>query len=193
MSFFISFKAFVIIISKTIAILLNFFSSSGYNRWRDPMKPTQILQKLCKDNKLDTPHYFQDRVSIGRFCMTFSEEEVLAWNGPLTCRNRDEHLALAVLHRWYEIPNIGCPIVPEHIESRSLFNPDKMGIEQGKLEMWVDMFPMDMPLPGAPVDISPRKPKSYELRIVIWNTDDVVLEDDAFFTGEKMSDIYVKG
>lgn len=48
-------------------------------------------------------------------------------------------------------------------------------------------------VPGPPVDISPRKPKSYELRIVIWNTDDVVLEDDAFFTGEKMSDIYVKG
>lgn len=55
------------------------------------------------------------------------------------------------------------------------------------------MFPMDMPLPPPPVDISPRKPKSYELRIVIWNTDEVVLEDDAFFTGEKMSDIYVKG
>lgn len=50
-----------------------------------------------------------------------------------------------------------------------------------------------MPLPGPPVDISPRKPKSFELRIVIWNTDEVVLEDDAFFSGEKMSDIYVKG
>lgn len=84
-------------------------------------------------------------------------------------------------------------IVPEHIESRPLYNPDKPGIEQGKLELWVDMFPMDMPLPGPAVDISPRKPKSYELRIVIWNTDEVVLEDDAFFTGEKMSDIYVKG
>lgn len=29
---------------------------------------------------------------------------------------------------------------------------------QGKIEMWVDMFPMDMPSPGAPVDITPRKP-----------------------------------
>ncbi|XP_031628335.1 otoferlin isoform X2 [Contarinia nasturtii] len=169
------------------------YEEFGYNRWRDPMKPTQILQKLCKESKLETPHYFQDRVVIGRYCMTFSEEEVFAWNGPTTCKNRDEHLALAVLHRWSEIPNVGCKIVPEHIESRPLYSPDKMGIEQGKLEMWVDMFPMDMPLPGPPVDISPRKPKSYELRVVIWNTDDVVLEDDAFFTGEKMSDIYVKG
>ncbi|KAG4068663.1 hypothetical protein HA402_002354 [Bradysia odoriphaga] len=169
------------------------YEENGYNRWRDAMKPTQILQKLCKENKLETPHYFQDRVVISRYCMTFSEEEVLMWNGPTTCKNRDEHLALAVLHRWEEIPRIGCKIVPEHIETRPLYNPDKPGIEQGKLELWVDMFPMDMPLPPPPVDISPRKPKSYELRIVIWNTDEVVLEDDAFFTGEKMSDIYVKG
>lgn len=33
----------------------------------------------------------------------------------------------------------------------------------------------------------------YELRVIIWNTDEVVLEDDAFLTGEKMSDIYVRG
>lgn len=169
------------------------YEENGYNQWRDPMKPTQILSKICKENKLETPHYFQDRVSIGRYCMTFSEEQVIMWNGPTTCKNRDEHLALGVLHRWEEIPKIGCKIVPEHIEARPLYNPEKPGIEQGKLEMWVDMFPMDMPLPGPAVDISPRKPQSYELRVVIWNTDDVVLEDDAFFTGEKMSDIYVKG
>lgn len=35
---------------------------SGYNRWRDPMKPTQILQRLCKENKLESPHYFQVNV-----------------------------------------------------------------------------------------------------------------------------------
>jgi hypothetical protein len=105
----------------------------------------------------------------------------------------EEHLALAVLHQWNAFPRIGCALVPEHVETRPLYNPEKPGIEQGKLEMWVDLFPMDMPSPGSSIDISPRKPKSYELRIIIWNTDDVVLEDDAFFTGEKMSDIYVKG
>ncbi|XP_050073057.1 otoferlin-like [Anopheles maculipalpis] len=169
------------------------YEDSGYNIWRDPMKPTQILSKLCKDNKLEAPQYLQDRVTIGRCCFLFTSEEIQTWSSPTSIKYRDEHLALAVLHRWEEMPRVGCKIVPEHIESRSLYNSDKPGIEQGKLEMWVDMFPMDMPLPGPPVDISPRKPKSYELRVVIWNTDDVVLEDDAFFTGEKMSDIYVKG
>lgn len=62
-----------------------------------------------------------------------------------------------------------------------------------EIELWVDMFPMDMPLPGLPADVSARKPSSFELRVIIWNTDEVVLEDDALFTGEKMSDIYVKG
>lgn len=31
--------------------------SHGYNSWRDPMKPSQILAKLCKDGKIDGPHY----------------------------------------------------------------------------------------------------------------------------------------
>ncbi len=31
--------------------------SHGYNVWRDPLKPSQILVKLCKDGKIDGPHY----------------------------------------------------------------------------------------------------------------------------------------
>ena len=55
---------------------------------------------------------------------------------------------------------------------------------QGKIEMWVDMFPMDMPPPGPALDISPRKPKKMELRVIIWNTDEVICEDDDVFTGK---------
>lgn len=29
----------------------------GYNIWRDPMKPSQILTRLCKDGKVDGPHF----------------------------------------------------------------------------------------------------------------------------------------
>ncbi|XP_061425557.1 otoferlin-like isoform X3 [Lethenteron reissneri] len=167
------------------------YAVHGYNTWRDPMKPTQILAKLCKDNKVDGPHYGPGgRVKVAN----------RIFNGPTEMeddnghkKQTEEHLALKVLHSWEEIARVGCRLVPEHVETRPLLHPDKAGIEQGRLEMWVDMFPKDMPHPGPPVDISPRKPKSYELRIIIWNTDEVILEDDAFMTGEKMSDIYVRG
>lgn len=162
---------------------------TGYNQWRDAIKPTQILSKLCKEGKIDPPVFSDGQVKIGRHIFGVQSDD----SNFFTTKDVEEHMALAVLHSWHELPRVGCYLVGEHIETRSLYNPDKPGIEQGKLEMWVDMFPMDMPLPGPPLDISPRKPKSYELRIIIWNTDDVVLEDDAFFTGEKMSDIYVKG
>lgn len=58
--------------------------------------------------------------------------------------------------------------------------------------MWVDIFPKDTNIP-APIDISPRQPEKYVLRIVVWNTSDVLLDETSVATGEDMSDIYVKG
>ncbi|XP_071987950.1 otoferlin isoform X12 [Engystomops pustulosus] len=171
-------------ISQTYAI-------HGYNMWRDPMKPTQILSKLCKEGKIDGPHFGPGgRVKVMNRVFT-GPTEIEDENGQK--KQTDEHLALSVLHHWEEIPRAGCRLIPEHVETRPLLNPDKPGIEQGRLEMWVDMFPMDMPAPGPAIDISPRKPKRYELRVIIWNTDEVILEDDDYFTGEKSSDIFVRG
>lgn len=42
----------------------------------------------------------------------------------------DEHVALVALRNWNEIPKVGCPLVPEHVETRSIFSPEKPGIEQ---------------------------------------------------------------
>ncbi|KAG9347678.1 hypothetical protein JZ751_005251 [Albula glossodonta] len=187
------------------------YSVHGYNVWRDPMKPTQILAKLCKEGKVDGPHYGPGgRVKVANRIF-LGPTEIEDENG--LKKQTDEHLALTVLKHWEEIPRMGCKLIPEHVETRPLLNPDKPGIEQGtvvlfpsaeqhnsgsweasgRIEMWVDMFPMDMPAPGPAIDISPRKPKRYELRVIIWNTDEVILEDDDYFTGEKSSDIFVRG
>ncbi|XP_063350678.1 otoferlin isoform X9 [Pelmatolapia mariae] len=167
------------------------YSVHGYNSWRDPMKPSQILAKLCKDGKIDGPHYGPGgKVKVANRIFT-APTEIEDENG--LKKQTEEHLALTVLNHWEEIPRVGCKLVPEHVETRPLLNPDKPGIEQGRIEMWVDMFPMDMPAPGPAIDISPRKPKRYELRVIIWNTDEVILEDDDYFTGEKSSDIFVRG
>lgn len=45
-------------------------------------------------------------------------------------RPTDEHVALCALHHWEDIPRVGCRLVPEHVETRPLLNPDKPGIEQ---------------------------------------------------------------
>uniref|UniRef100_A0A673ZL07 Fer-1 like family member 6 n=1 Tax=Salmo trutta TaxID=8032 RepID=A0A673ZL07_SALTR len=166
-----------------------FFTLDGYNAWRDSSKPSELLTKLCKENRLDGPYFRPGRITIGEKAFAgktlFMDEEQTV--------ESYEHLALKILHRWAEIPGVGCRLVSEHIETRTLYNKARPGMDQGQLQMWVDMFPMDMPHPGPSVDISPRKPKGFELRIIIWNTEDVILEDTNILTGTQSSDIYVKG
>ncbi len=47
----------------------------GYNTWRDPSKPTQILQKLCKDGKVDGPHFQPGKVRVGNRIFTAPVDE----------------------------------------------------------------------------------------------------------------------
>lgn len=100
-----------------------------------------------------------------------------------------ERLALTALKNFHKIPVFGCHLVPEHVETRPLFHSDHPGIEQGKLQLWTEVYPAD----STPtlVDITPNPPKPYELRIIVWNTQDVILDERNIF-GTKMSDIYAK-
>ena len=97
-----------------------------------------------------------------------------------------------MLKEWKNVPN-GFRLVPEHVETRPIFLDDKPDLPQGRLQMWVDMYPKsEHASPPFPVDISPRRPESFELRVTILNTSKVRLNDSGMFSSEKSSDIYVK-
>lgn len=88
------------------------------------MKPTQILAKLCKDGKLDPPIYEHGRVKVGRTIFNLPIDDTELFSDPETI---EEQMALSVLHRWQEVPRVGTRLVPEHIETRPLYNPSKPG------------------------------------------------------------------
>ncbi|RLV92857.1 hypothetical protein DV515_00013628 [Chloebia gouldiae] len=175
------------------------YDLNGYNMWRDAFKPTQILDSLCKKNSIPAAEYRWEEIKVDNKIFKVPPE---AFPEEASVRNKrevaDENLlvdverkALYVLQHWEEMPGYGYKLVPEHVEIRSLYNPENPGLVQGSLHMWIDMFPNDVPAP-PPVNIKPRLPVSYELRVIIWNTDNVILDDVNPVTGEPSSDIYVK-
>lgn len=54
------------------------------------------------------------------------------------------------------------------------------------------MFPKSDSIPEI-VDVKPPIVENYELRVIIWSVTDVKLIDNNLLTGEKHSDIYIKG
>ncbi|XP_061731426.1 fer-1-like protein 4 isoform X1 [Nerophis ophidion] len=178
-----------------------YYDKNGYNMWRDAKKPSVILSELCKTNGIPSPEYRPNEVKVLNKVFKIPAdaipEDLLKKNqrSPQEQEEMEEHAALSVLQCWGEMGEFlpgAVPLVPEHVEVRTLLNPDKPGLPQGYLHMWVDMFPTDVPAPPT-VDIKPRLPLQHELRVIVWNTDDVVLDDINPFTGVPSSDIYLKG
>lgn len=158
---------------------------SGINQWRDQLKPSQILQNMAKIRGVPPPLIEGDGTTLTFAGKQYSLQEfeantvIHAHLGPSR-----ERLALHVLR------NQG--LVPEHVETRTLYSSHQPNLSQGQIQMWVDVFPKSLGLLGRPFDITPRKAKKYYVRAIIWNTTDVLL-DETSITGENMSDIYVKG
>nr|XP_045002988.1 myoferlin isoform X5 [Jaculus jaculus] len=161
------------------------FCVSGVNTWRDQLKPTQLLQNVARFKRFPPPILSEDGDTIRYGGREYSLDEFEA-NKILHQHlgAPEERLALHILRTQ--------GLVPEHVETRTLHSTFQPNISQGKLQMWVDVFPKSLGPPGPPFNITPRKAKKYYLRVIIWNTKDVIL-DEKSITGEDMSDIYVKG
>ena len=99
-----------------------------------------IVQKYQK--------YFN--LCLKRFRIISVENNLPAHNNLGPC---DERLALHILNTL--------PLVKEHVETRPLYSPIQPGIEQGKLQLFVDLFPLSLGTPPSPTDISVRVPKKW--------------------------------
>ncbi|KAI4891587.1 hypothetical protein NFI96_020979 [Prochilodus magdalenae] len=158
---------------------------SGVNQWRDQLKPSQILQNLARLRGFPPPQIEEDGSTLCFGGREYNLHDLEAGKvlhhhlGPAK-----ERICLHVLRKQ--------GLVPEHVETRTLHSSYQPTLSQGRIQMWVDVFPKTLGIPGPPIDITPRKAKKYFLRVVVWNTSDVIL-DETSITGESMSDIYVKG
>eukprot|EP00063_Salmo_salar_P073663 XP_014048498.1 PREDICTED: myoferlin-like [Salmo salar] len=158
---------------------------SGTNQWRDQLKPSQILENLARLRGIPSPRTSADGSTLsfgGRdySLLDFEAKRVIHQHlGPAR-----ERMALHVLSKQ--------GLVPEHVETRTLYSTYQPTLSQGKIQMWVDIFPKSLGLLGPPCHITPRQAKKYFMRAIVWNTTDVIL-DETSITGENMSDIYVKG
>ncbi|XP_053686796.1 fer-1-like protein 6 [Sabethes cyaneus] len=158
------------------------YSSNGYNAWRHPSSPSELLEKICNECGIIAPNYVGNVVQLAG--QTFYDESTISVNESLR-----ERLALTALKNFQRIPVLGSFLVPEHVETRALFHSDHPGIEQGKLQLWIEIYPTGC-VPTL-LNITPNPPKAYELRVIVWNTADVILDEKNIF-GTRMSDIYVK-
>ena len=64
--------------TKKLGIYLFSFGkfSCGYNQWRDPLKPVQLLTRLCKEGKVDGPHFNNGKVKVDGKTFTLSKGTV---------------------------------------------------------------------------------------------------------------------
>ncbi|MGH0135653.1 UNVERIFIED_CONTAM: hypothetical protein FKN15_044672 [Acipenser sinensis] len=196
---------------------------SGMNQWREQLKPSQLLHHFCQQRNYKLPVYKHDRIIFRGHEYTLSDlEDVKPPNPHLGAPGERLALYIlrkqGLVPEHVETRPLYSPLQPEieqvrarascTVQTSECNSPQRAlcdrglpasdgktkprRIPEGRLQLWVDMFPKSLGPPGPPFNITPRKAKRFYLRCVIWNTSDVIL-DDVSVTGEKMSDIYVKG
>ncbi|XP_026848839.1 otoferlin [Drosophila persimilis] len=160
------------------------YSRSGYNQWHDVSLPSEILTSICLQRGIQPPYYYGNVLEVDG--QLFADETTISRGEEM-----HERLSLTVLKNLERLPSFGYKLVPEHVETRSLYRDDYPNVEQGKLQLWIELFEANKFMP-FPVDITPVPPAGYEVRVVVKNLRGIQAGDRNVF-GKLMSDLYVTG
>ncbi|XP_001353079.4 fer-1-like protein 4 [Drosophila pseudoobscura] len=160
------------------------YSRSGYNQWHDVSLPSEILTSICLQRGIQPPYYYGNVLEVDG--QLFADETTISRGEEM-----HERLSLTVLKNLERLPSFGYKLVPEHVETRSLYRDDYPNVEQGKLQLWIELFEANKVMP-FPVDITPVPPAGYEVRVVVKNLRGIQAGDRNVF-GKLMSDLYVTG
>ncbi|XP_032599154.1 myoferlin isoform X1 [Drosophila grimshawi] len=160
------------------------YNPMGYNQWRDPMLPSQLLTSLCQQRGIQPPYFYGNAVEVDG--MLLGDETVISKSEELK-----ERLSLSALRNLDKLPSFGYNLVPEHVETRSIYRDNNPGVSQGQIQMWIELFEKSTFIP-PPMDITPVPPTCYEVRLVVKNLKGIQFGDKNMF-GKLMSDIYVIG
>uniref|UniRef100_A0A914P2G8 C2 domain-containing protein n=1 Tax=Panagrolaimus davidi TaxID=227884 RepID=A0A914P2G8_9BILA len=155
--------------------------------WRDQLPPMEILSRYCRKMHYKPPKVLitDDDCGLEVFGSTvwlkaIQPDEALKCDAFLG--RPIQRVALFILQC------IG--LVPEHVETRPLFSAINPDLEVGKLECFIDIFPKCLGTIPPAIDISPRKPNCYQLRLAVFKTRNVILLKKSF--GTPAADLYVR-
>uniref|UniRef100_A0A0R3RPS5 C2 domain-containing protein n=1 Tax=Elaeophora elaphi TaxID=1147741 RepID=A0A0R3RPS5_9BILA len=154
--------------------------------WRDQLTPLSILKRHCMKMNYPTPEVLTKGDDVGivmaGVAVWLSDIENLPpTHGEILGRPL-QRIALYILTKMN--------LVPEHVETRPLYSAINMDSECGKLEMFVDLFPHVVGSVPPPLNISPRRPHKFQLRVAVWSVRNVILAKRTM--GKPAADIYLK-
>ncbi|KAK0429500.1 hypothetical protein QR680_011409 [Steinernema hermaphroditum] len=163
------------------------YTIHGPLKWRDQLTPLETLRRYCVKMQFPPPVIRETEKDVGieLHGSTFWLSEIEASRPTSNKEVVGRPLQRVALHVMHQLQ-----LVPEHVETRPLYNSINPDTECGKLEVFVDIFPRPIGSIPPALDIKPRKPTQYQLRVAIFKTKNVILSKRSF--GKPAADLYVK-